>query len=157
MALSLHCGVEPLGAPAGTRASGGSANGPSIAGGLSAREDLRVGLARIGDWAWSEASTMLDREALCRIEARCLAELADLQELVPKVWDVPEPPPGLHNWVVAQSLVASLSASGRWPRFAGHALSRMVERLFRLPCGLAAKEERAPTTAPQWAGWRRRR
>ena len=94
MALSLQCAVEPLGAPAGTRASGGSANGPSIVGGLSAREDLRVGLARIGDWVRSEASTMLDREALCRIEARCLVELADQQELVPKVWDVPEPPTG---------------------------------------------------------------
>ncbi|WP_353239664.1 hypothetical protein, partial [Limnohabitans sp.] len=88
MALSLQCGVDHLGAPSGIRASGGSADGPSTVDGLSARDDLRVGLARIGDWVRSEASTVLDRESLGRIEARFLAEVQDLQELAPKGWAV---------------------------------------------------------------------
>ncbi|MFM7979865.1 MAG: hypothetical protein ACKPKO_11170, partial [Candidatus Fonsibacter sp.] len=80
-----------------------------------------------------------------------LAEVMDLQELAPKIWAVPEPPLGLHNWVVFQSLVASLSASGRWPQFTGQALGKMVDRVFCLTRGMAKKKKGLPSRPPRRA------
>ena len=71
----------------------------------------------------------LEERAFDAFEAHFFDEMESLQTLVLALRQGPRPLPSLHNWVAFQDLLASLSATGWWPRHAHAGLGRMAARL----------------------------
>ena len=99
---------------------------PIIPAGEGGVEEPRHRLSTLVNVTRDAARHDLEERAFDAFAAHFFDEMESVQTLVLALRQGPRPLPSLHNWVAFQDLLASLSATGRWPRHAQSGLCRMA-------------------------------
>ena len=110
--------------------------------GEAAAEELRGRLCALVDTTRAAARHDLGERAFDALEMQFMDEMEDMRASATAIRQGPKSLPALHNWVAYQDLLASLSASGWWPRHAHAGLGRMAARLNLLARRKPIREKR---------------
>ena len=94
--------------------------------GEAAAEELRGRLGVLVNTIRAAARHDLGEGDFVALEEHFMIEMEDMRGSASAMRQGPKPLPALHNWVAFQNLLASLSATGWWPRHAHAGLSKMA-------------------------------